>query len=659
MLTADEKTLIAAAYHRLQELLPGFRPREQQKQMMQFAASTLGDGATGLVDAPTGTGKTLSYLIPSLVLAHTRDRRLVVSTATAALQDQLADKDLPLVCQVMQDIGLGVTRCAVAKGRERYVCPLALQNHTAQSSLLDEASTTQVLHEIRSTWESGQWDGVRDTLPMVAPQEAWKKIRNDRHACTKERCPQYKHCPFFANAERIDQGHVIVTNHDYLLAMLVNSDHSPVCDFEKNFYVLDEAHHFADKCIEAFAHKALINPAAASEYRVYMRHLSNREREGFEFAAAQVSGLASAINNAINAMAGDNTTYRFTFARLPNLLEKLLNEYAQTLTRMHLELEDAITEFQKSDAGKRFAAQFVLQQGWGLTGQLAEQIEAVEEFVEQSEHGRAKWVTKGRDGWCCHVCPFDAAKLANSIIWQHTKGVLLTSATLAPDGDFNSVLRSLGLPKDTATAKLDSPLNFSRSKLWVPRVMPSSSQSGMHGRMVVAYLRSLVFASDAKGALVYFTSKTQMNKVFDWLDADEQALVLMQGQWAPSAMIEEHKARIQAGKRSILFGLDSMSEGVDLPGDYCTKVVMAKLPFPSPDDPVLAAHAEFLEEKGINPFPLLMVPRAARKVAQVVGRLIRTEDDWGDVYVLDRRLVSKSYGSRLLKATPFREIAAC
>jgi len=144
-----------------------------------------------------------------------------------------------------------------------------------------------------------------------------------------------------------------------------------------------------------------------------------------------------------------------------------------------------------------------------------------------------------------------------------------------------------------------------------------------------------------------------MENVYNALDEQHRELILMQGKLSATTMIDQHKERVSSGQKSILFGLDSLSEGVDLPRELCSVVMISKLPFPSPDDPILAAHAEHLEDKGLEVFPLLMLPATSLKLAQIVGRLIRTEDDWGEVCILDNRIIEKSYGKQLLKSTAF------
>jgi ATP-dependent DNA helicase DinG len=230
---------------------------------------------------------------------------------------------------------------------------------------------------------------------------------------------------------------------------------------------------------------------------------------------------------------------------------------------------------------------------------------------------------------------------------------------MAPLGEFGPMLRQLGLAEKTVTLRLTSPLSFENAKITVPKHLPDTTDVQSHTKFVTAHIKSRAIKSADQGVLVYFSSRRQMEAVYESLDVESRALILMQGQWSPTAMIEKHKERINAGHKSILFGLDSLSEGVDLPGILCSVVMVSKLPFPSPDDPILAAHAEHLEGKGLQVFPLLMLPATSLKLAQIVGRLIRAENDWGEVCVLDKRLIEKSYGRQLLKSTAFSKAVYC
>jgi ATP-dependent DNA helicase DinG len=233
---------------------------------------------------------------------------------------------------------------------------------------------------------------------------------------------------------------------------------------------------------------------------------------------------------------------------------------------------------------------------------------------------------------------------------------VLTSATFASLGDFGPGLRALGLAPETPTLSLTTPFDYSRATLRVPVSALDGNDPG-HPRRVRAYLTDAVSSKEHVGILVYFTSKQMMNDCFAALDIELRKDVLLQGDLPPASIVQEHRARIDAGRRSIIFGLDSFGEGIDLPGDYCTRVVVTKLPFPSIDDPITATHAEHLKRKDLSAFHLLTLPAAGLKFAQVCGRLMRRESDHGEVMVLDKRLISKSYGAKMVAGTPFNGVS--
>lgn len=657
-LTKHEAQLVASVYKLLPEFLPGFVGREQQKDMIRVVARTLATETTCIVEAPTGTGKSFGYQIPGMVLAIARDRRLVISTETVSLQDQIANRDLLLLKKILERLGMEAPS-VVVKGRERYVCPLRLREKSTQASLIDDDNANQGLAEIADAW-SGDWDGVRDSLPVRVPHTIWAKINNNRHACTNDRCPMAKECPHMDVKAQLKQARIVITNHSYLLSTIAamsgsEGNKNPVTDFEKNYYVFDEAHHLHDRCIEAFASKALIDEDLLYEAAGMLVAMGNASQGLVRLRAEAMRGIGVALRaNLKTIVGGEGGMHRFTLGAVPSVLSELVEEYAGVLKAIIDLMKEAIGDARDKE-GTRASEMVIVGNASAVLGQLEEMHDSLEAFARVDENGRAKWVEVNKDAHTVYAAPFEAASLASSMLWKQMRGSVLTSATIATLGEFGPTLASLGLPQDTTTAKLSSPLDYSRARLIVPRLIVEANSKG-HASMVTSILRAHSFTGDHMGTLVYFTSRKKMESVYASLTDEEKSIVIMQGALAPSAMITEHKRRVDAGARSILFGLDSIAEGVDLPGKYCTLVFVDKLPFPSPDDPILASHSEHLESKGLHPFPLLMLPKAGLKLAQVVGRLIRTEADWGDVWILDRRLVEKKYGQRLIKSTPFTSV---
>lgn len=653
---------IAKAYAALPIVMPGFKPREQQKLMIKRSTALFTRETVGIVDAPTGTGKSMGYLLPGIITAALQDRVLIISTATASLQDQLASRDIPAAIEAVSSVtheGVSIkgVSVSVAKGRERYVCPVNLDNVMQQSNDLfhDESNkkTTEQIVRLHRRLESGEWDGVRDSMDEALPHASWRKIANNALTCTSRNCPAFEECPYYKVQESIKTARIIITNHDYLLTCLSRVPNSPLAD-QKAIYVFDEGHHLGDKLISAFARRLDFGEYWDESIKAVLT-FSGAERDSIEFANERVRGIWNAISHSIAAMIGDGKQHRFRLGEAPpqfmDLLKTLAGDMSQLKDRV-VQCRDRTRQKEREAGAKVAGVQSIAEIRFGEFLSRVEDAQAcIEEFTGEGE--LARWLERGKHSLeiCCS--PFNPADKARKHLWPVVKSSLITSATIASLGVFEPTIFSLGLPSNTPTLKLDSPFDYEQSRLFVPRMALDGNDPG-HGRRVIAYLKDL--STEHQGVLVYFTSYKLMQECYDELRADIKERVLIQGKWQPSSLLEEHRRRIDAGERSIIFGLDSIGEGVDLPGAYCTFVVVTKLPFPTQDDPVIATHGEYLKERGKEPFNLLTLPVCGRKFAQVCGRLIRREDDHGEIMVLDRRLVSKQYGRRLVASTQFRRV---
>jgi ATP-dependent DNA helicase DinG len=660
-LTHEEKHLIAAAYRQLAIEILGYALRDQQKDLIQFTARAFAAEVTGVGQAPTGTGKTHGYLIPGIVLALTRDRRLIISTETANLQDQIYQRDLAVMHRVFEALGYSF-KAVVAKGRERYICPLRLEEHASQGSLMDGDQVGQAIQELSRKWSGGQWDGVRDSLIQKVPGAIWMKVNNNRYVCSNDRCPVAPECPHMNVKASLKEARVIVTNHSYLLSMIAATNgaeggkRNPVVDFEKNFYAFDEAHHLNDRLIESFASNATLDEGFLPELSATLSHLRSSNTSILKIRGEALKGIGAALRHNAQLLLNGKDMHRFTLGEVPGTLQKLTNEYADNVENIISLLDEAIESASK-EPNPRPALLVSIGHANEIRGKLEEKLEALADFTSQKTTAGARWIDRKKGEVSVHAAPFEAASIGHRVLWKHLKGAVLTSATFKVMGSFDSALRALGLPvEETPTISLSSPLDYSRSRMVVPRHIADVNSPG-HTAQLVQYIRTLAFKEDQQGSLIYFTSRKKMEAVYAGMTEEERGFIILQSGQSASVMVEEHRRRIDAGQRSILFGTNSLSEGVDLPLHYCTLVMIDKLPFPPPDDPIMASHAEHLESKGLSPFHLITLPAAAKKLAQVSGRLNRTEADWGSVWVMDSRLVEKSYGAQLLKSTPFREVA--
>jgi ATP-dependent DNA helicase DinG len=666
-LSATEKNLIAEAYRFFKTGFSGFIERNQQKDMISAVARALGTATVGIVQAPTGTGKSAAYLLPGAVLAAHRGKKLIVSTATASLQDQLAEKDVPSILAALKQAGL-TAKAAVAKGRQRYVCVTKLNALTEQSDLFttDEStnSDTKELAGVATLWRSGQWDGVKDSSPNSIRPVIWAKVLNTSATCTGQSCPDFADCPYYLNLKEVSEAQVIITNHDYLLACLVNNPNSTLSLTNENMYVFDEGHHLGDKCLSAFAKTINLTTDQGPEVLSVMGQL-HKPVARIDMALEQLSGLRKAIFSNATWLLDGRSQHRFMYGGVGADFNDLISQYHLTLNSIWEQVCSASDDYAKSLSAARALPDATNKPGTNvnalgrvamirantLKSDLKTAVDALEFFLDEGSE-KARWIEQTNFALEIKCSPFDASTLARQLLWTRIKSAILTSATF---GDIKATVRELGLPYTTKTLKLDSPLDYSRSQLIVPKLASSGVDYG-HSEVSCSFIKRDAYKNADKGVLVYFTSRKHMNEAYALLSQDQRDITLIQGTMTPTSMIQEHKRRIDTGAKSVLFGLNSLAEGVDLPGAYCTCVIIAKLPFPMPNDPVLATHAEVLERRGLAAFPLLMLPEAISKFAQVVGRLIRKEGDWGSVIVLDNRLVTKKYGRQILEGTHFSRI---
>jgi len=264
----------------------------------------------------------------------------------------------------------------------------------------------------------------------------------------------------------------------------------------------------------------------------------------------------------------------------------------------------------------------------------------------------ARWVTLSRDGdLILHGSPVSAANVLRKLLWDEVDSVVMTSATLTGGGDFQALAIDNGIPAEAEMVSLASPFDLpNQAELIVPAFPVTPDDRERHPKEVAKYLVSEL--DWGKGSIVLFTSRWKMEKVAELMPAAERKRVLVQGESAKQKMIDEHLRRTAAGEGSVLFGLNSFGEGLDLPGEACTTVVITQVPFAVPTDPQTSTLGEWFESRGLNAFNLIAIPHALRTLTQFAGRLIRTSTDTGRVIILDSRLLTRRYGKRIIDALP-------
>ena len=687
------------------------RPRAGQREMAAqvahtFAHAHLGKPTDGedsppntavapsiaVIQAGTGVGKSLAYSAPAIAMALQRGTRVVISTATVALQEQLVTKDLPaLAAHLGQPF-----RYALAKGRGRFVCQLKLERLVGSSDLYPEEADDlfgetlpakpvaqaerqaqqQFYASMAEALAQGRWDGDRDSLDTPPAPEAWSPVAAEGSSCTGRHCPAFQSCSYYERRKELVAAQVIVVNHDLLLSSL---GARLLPELDNCLLVLDEAHHLPATALAQFASNMDLSRLQ------WLDKLTSRalrigqllEVEEIADIPQHSSGLRQAMGQlAQAAMAQYGETLkspeaRFgpASARIPRgvLPEALLPPLEAVLAHSTglLDVLRAIAKALRStiketpDEAPRLAALYA------QLGSLAPRLEAVFATTELLLHTpapgqapAAKWFTLEMDGeWIAlqaHASPILPGSTLRQHLWSQVRGGVLTSATLTSCGSFDFFLREVGLHDlpTLATLEVASPFDYpSQGVLWAHHTQADPKHAGPFTQeMVHTLLHDL--ASVQTGALVLFTSKEQMRQAVDALPSALRSKVLVQNTMPRFALLNKHREQVEAGQASIIFGMQSFGEGLDLPGALCASLFITKLPFAPPDDPVGEARAEWLRSSGRNPFTDLVVPATAIRLAQWVGRAIRTEHDQAQVYCYDRRLCVTSYGQQIQKSLP-------
>lgn len=683
VLTDKIKEDVQKAYKNISQGIDGFRNRYAQRAFIaEIVKSICQEKRNNILvaEGPTGTGKTLAYLLSCIPVAKAQNIKLVISSATVALQSQLIEKDLPAVQKIS---GLEFTS-AIAKGRGRYLCPSLLAQQTGDGeSQVDAFATddylTATLKKLFNEFESNEWNGDKDSWDSQIPDEIWIKISNDRHGCSSSKCHYFRECPYFIAKEKIEEADVIVANHDIILSDLALGGGILIPAPEETLYVFDEAHHLPDKTINHASSWISVSGTTGwldkSESIVKQCESILQESDtgklfsSVDFAREKMKETMSQFTITINSMAELNqahqteTTLRFPNGVVPDTLKAQIKELllvSQEAEKQFNKLKDRITKAVTDNEIPPKLGEAVLPELGAGISRLSNIATLCFNFSFNdpvNEPPMARWITKNiyRDNsdYRLFTSPISAAAFLHQNLWERCHGAVLTSATLMTLGSFAYFQHRTGLD-DVSHARyihLASPFDFAnKSTIWIPAMKSEPQQTDAHTNEIIDLLPDLI--ADKTGTLVLFSSRRQLTEVAENVPYYIQDHLLIQGDYNIQTLLEKHKEKISQSETSIIFGLASFAEGIDLPGELCTHVIIAKLPFPVPDSPIDATEREYIESQGQNHFREIVLPQTCIRLIQAVGRLIRNEEDSGKVTILDRRLVSKFYGKQLLDALP-------
>jgi len=669
------------------------KPRLGQKQMIAAIANSLtqdnSDQRLAVIEAGTGTGKTVAYLLAALPLARALEKTLVVATGTVALQEQLILKDIPELLQACD----WDHQVALVKGRGRYICNLrleqcldAIKSKDAGLFLFEDElqfnpneHTESLYRELASALEDGSWDGDRDAWDTRIQDTDWRALTIDRRQCTGRRCRFVDQCPFFKARAELEEADCIVANHDLVMADLALGGGAILPAPEDCIYIFDEGHRLGDTAVKHFGAQCRINTTLNWLERLPKQIKGQTPLFGKDTAIAELlpridSGAAEIMQllsvsyplfkGYLDGSENEQERYRFPHGdvgeAIRELSQKITSLTSGWMGRLEV-LEDILSEalsdkkypvptpdielFYQQVGNWLSRAEALLALWDRLKTQLSDNAVPMACWLRLDDTGA------GNIDIAINASPIQATDILRDQLWGSCYGAVITSATLKSLGNFNTFKRETGVPDSAQFLSVAGAFNYSEAAvLHVPSDSIEGNAVDQHTDYIADNLSSMV--EKKTGTLVLFSSRRQMQEVYDRLDTELQKISLIQGQYSNREMVRLHKERIDQGKTSVLIGLASFAEGVDLPGNYCQHVVIAKLPFMVPDDPLHEALSEWIEDNGGNSFFDIALPIASLRLIQACGRLLRTETDTGAVSILDKRLLSKRYGSQLLDALP-------
>jgi ATP-dependent DNA helicase DinG len=617
----------------LSRALPGFRFRPQQLAMAQAVAEAIATRAQLVAEAGTGTGKTFAYLVPALLYGG----KVIVSTGTKTLQDQLYERDIPLLRDALE---VPVT-IAVLKGRANYVCHHHLERASHEDRLpsRDDARHLQKIIAFAKATERGDRAELADV-----PEHAsiWPLVTSTRDNCLGANCAFHKECFVLKARKDALDADVVVVNHHLFFADVMLRDEGlaellPAC----NTVILDEAHQLPDTATLFFGEQTTAGQLAelARDAEIAARTTA-RDVPALPDAAAD---LTPAIRK-LRLAAGD-TGGKFTqdaIAARPGFTEALA-ELAAALDRLAAEMqhfaersEDLASIARRADDA---AARLARWQG-GLTGTPTD-----------DDADWIRWIDVTPQGWQLQSSPLSIADIFRRQVEATARAWIFTSATLALGRDFSHYTHELGIV-DALTGCWDSPFDYAtQGLLYVPRDLPPPN-TREHTDAVVDAALPVIKAAGGRAFMLFTTlralnaARERLAEAFAHEGLDFPLLV--QGDGSKTELL----MRFRALRNAVLLGSASFWEGVDVPGDALSLVVIDKLPFAPPDDPLLAARLDKLKADGGNPFVDWQLPQAAISLKQGAGRLIRTETDRGVLMICDPRLTDKPYGRRIWQSLP-------
>ena len=678
MLSPELKQQIRSSFDGAKTQLNNFSNRSSQNKMIAEISKTLmgeypNSNPIICVEAPTGTGKTMAYLVSCLPIAKALKKKLIIASANVALQEQILNKDIVEATKYASvDFEF-----ALAKGRSRYVCIRNLINLTEENSnstelfedalLWDEKPTKNdldILSEMAENYSSKSWSGEIDDLESPPENSLWQKIACNRFTCNSKNCEFYNDCSFFKARKRASNSDVIIANHDLVLADIINGN-NVLPDVEDCIFIFDEAHHLSQKALSHFSiggstefMKASIRQSQGSIEQIIKITKSKAADSYIEKVDESIKDLIELISE----LDFKDDTFLFSIKGIPNEITNLTKKLFVIFNSAYndfCQFKEQWEEFVKTNKIDQPTTDninnIVGQNNQNLSSILS-LLSTFNQIQDPEKPPLSNWINQSRlankkYNYQLNSAKIDVSTSLKNMIWSKAAGVVLTSATLTALGSFDRLNQQIGLNAlDNQYLRLPSPFDHKSVEFIVGKIKSSPTNTYEHTQEVAQELIKRIDSQSA--SLVLFASNNQMQEVADLLEKSVDCELLIQGEYSKKNILERHIQNRKNGKGSIIFGLDSFAEGVDLKGDNLNHVFISKLRFSVPTSPIEMTTQSYLESMNRNAFMEISLPDASLRLIQACGRLIRTETDSGTITIFDNRLITKFYGKLLLKALP-------
>ena len=606
----------------LADIVPGFQSRDEQRTLARGVAQAIEAGENLVAEAGTGTGKTFAYLLPALLSG----KRVIVSTGTKTLQDQLYRKDLPMLREAL-DLPV---RTALLKGRSNYLCLYRMEQAEVDARG-EHPETHEQLRSIRA-WSAVTASGdiaELDQVPADAP--VWARATSTADNCLGQECPAFDDCFLMTARRRAQEADLLVVNHHLLLADMALKEGGfgevlPTPDA----YVLDEAHQLPEVAAQFFG--------LAVSSRQFQELVRDSHAEYLREAGDQ-----PALPDALDALRKAAMDFRL-------LLGEAGQRAAWAVVSGKEAIQAGLDELRRATADLTAILETLAERGRGLENchrRAVDMVALLDRFADGDSDAFVQWYETYAQSFILRLTPLDVGQQFQSRMQRHRAAWVFTSATLSVNGGFGHFRGRLGLAEETAVLAVDSPFDYrNNALLYAPAGMPEPNTPAF----AAAFLERAEEVIRASGgrAFVLFTSHRALREAADRFRDHLPYPVFVQGDASQNRLLEQFRA---AGD-GVLLGTSSFWEGVDVKGEALSAVLIDRLPFAAPSDPVTQARIDYLKRNGGNPFRDYQLPQAVIALRQGVGRLIRDHEDFGVLMIGDPRLTGKPYGKQFLNSLP-------